>query len=256
VERYIIYQKRILEVKRKVKGAIVYPIFLIGVTVALLSFLLTYVVPKFADIYSDFKADLPTPTLILINLTHFIKTYSILFVIGIIASAFLFRAWLRSEKGRATADSLILKLPIVGGIASGYYISAITRTLGTVLAGGIPMLDALEMVARSITNRDYSARLAEVQARVSEGMSLSDAMERYELMSTMTLRMVEVGEATGSLEVMLDDISGFYEDELNMRLQRVTNLIEPVIMLGMGLIVGSIVVSMYLPILQIAGTVG
>jgi len=234
----------------------VYPIFLIGVTTALLAFLLTYFVPQFADIYADFRADLPTPTLILINLTHFIKTYAIFFILGIIVAAFIFRTWIRSEKGRATADRLLLKLPIAGGIANGYYVSAITRTLSTVLSGGIPMLDALDMVARSITNRDYSGRLAEVQSRVSEGMSLSDAMERYELMSPMTLRMIEVGEATGALEVMLENISGFYEDELNLRLQRVTSLIEPVIMLGMGLIVGSIVVSMYLPILQIAGTVG
>jgi len=256
VERYITYLKRILEVKRRLKGAIVYPLFLIGVTVALLSFLLVYVVPKFAEIYEDFESELPAATLILINLTGIIKSYLIYFLLGLVAAIFLFRTWYRSEKGRAAADRLVLKLPIAGDIVRGYYVSAITRTLGTVLAGGIPMLEALEMVSRSITNRDYSNKLNDVKARVSEGMSLSDAMEQNELMSQMTLRMVDVGEATGALEVMLDDISSFYEDELNQRLNRVTSLIEPVIMLGMGLIVGSIVVSMYLPILQIAGTVG
>jgi type IV pilus assembly protein PilC len=255
LERYILYLKRILEVKRKVKGAMVYPIFLIGVTTALLSFLLVVVVPSFTAIYADFQAELPVATVILMNITSFIRSYIIFFLLALIAGAFAFKSWYRTDKGRELADRITLRLPLLGPIIISYYVSTICRTLGTILSGGIPMLESLDMVARSITNRSYSARLEEVQLRVREGMSLSDALEQYELMSPMTLRMVEVGEATGALEVMLEDISTFYEDEMGLRLQRITNLIEPVIMLGMGVIVGAIVIAMYLPILQIAGTV-
>jgi len=255
ISRYIKYLKRVLEVKRKLKGALTYPVFLIGVTFAIVLLLFTYVVPTFSEIYVDFNAELPRPTVILMNSTRFIKSYFPFFAVGFVALLIGFRMWYRTGRGRAAADTYILKLPYVGGLVRGYYISAVSRTLATVLAGGIPMLEALEMVARSVTNRDLSTRLIKVQSRVREGMSLFLALEESRIMTPMTIRMVEVGEATGSLETMLDDISVFYEDEVNLKLQRLTTLVEPVIMLLMGIVVGTVVLVMYLPIFELAGTV-
>lgn len=255
VARYITYLKRLLEVKRKLKGALTYPIFLIGITFGIVLLLFTYVVPTFSEIYMDFNAELPRPTVILMNSTRFFKSYFPFFIAAFAAAGFGFRVWYQTGKGRMTADTYMLKLPLVGGLVRGYYISAVSRTLATVLAGGIPMLDALEMVAKSVTNRDLSARLFKVQSRVREGMSLFLALEESGMMTPMTIRMVEVGEATGSLETMLDDISVFYEDEVNLRLQNMTTLIEPVIMLMMGIVVGTVVLVMYLPIFELAGTV-
>ncbi|HEY3346409.1 MAG TPA: type II secretion system F family protein, partial [Nitrospirota bacterium] len=149
----------------------------------------------------------------------------------------------------------ILNVPLVGSLIMGYQVSSITRTLATILSGGIPIIQALEMVARSITNREISDKLYDVQERVRQGTSLADAIEKTDIMPPMTIRMIEVGEATGALEIMLDDISNFYEEEVNVKVQRLTNLIEPIIMLTMGLVVGSIVIVMYLPIFELAGAV-
>lgn len=255
LSRYIAYLKRVMEVKQKLKSALTYPVFLIGVTFMVIAVLFTYVVPTFSDIYADFNAELPRATVILMTFTKFLKRYLLFFIGGGIAGVFLFRFWYRTEKGRTLVDRYVLKVPLVGTLINNYYTSTISRTLATVLSGGIPMLDALDMVARSVTNRDLSTRLRKVQSRVREGMSLYLALEESGMMSQMTIRMVEVGEATGSLETMLDDISTFYEDEVNANLQRVTTLIEPVIMLLMGAVVGTVVLVMYLPIFELAGTV-
>ena len=253
--RLIIYQKKLLDVKRKLKTAVTYPIFLVGVTVLLLVFLLTYVVPSFTQIYADTQSSLPMPTIILMSVTRFLKTYILFFIALGAALVFAFRAWYRTDAGRLKADSYLLKLPLLGGTVMGYIISTMTRTLATILSGGIPMLQALEMVSKSITNRAISEKLKYAQERVREGISLAAAFEETRIMPVMTIRMIEVGEATGALESMLDDISTFYEDEVNVKVQRMTNLIEPVIMLSMGVVVGAIVIIMYLPIFELAGTV-
>lgn len=255
LERYIKYQKRMLAVKRKLKTALTYPLFLIGVTTALMIFLLTYVVPSFSEIYVDFKADLPMPTMVLMHSTRLIRSYMPLFVVLVVLSVMAFRAWYKTPKGREAVDGYLLRIPMAGGLIKGYFISTMSRTLATILAGGIPMLQALEMVSRSVTNQVLAGKLRFVQERVREGISLAHALEETEVMPPMTIRMIEVGEATGALETMLDDISVFYEDEVDVRLQRFTTLVEPVIMLFMGIMVGGIVLIMYLPIFELAGTV-
>jgi type IV pilus assembly protein PilC len=255
LERYIKYSKKMLAIKRQVITALTYPTFLVGATVLLLIVLLVYVVPTFSQIYSDFKTGLPLPTVMLMNTTTFLKQYFLVFAGCVAALVFAFRAWYKTEGGRKRVDANILRVPLVGSLVVGYQVSSITRTLATILSGGIPIIQALEMVARSITNREISDKLYDVQERVRQGTSLADAIEKTEIMPPMTIRMIEVGEATGALEIMLDDISNFYEDEVNVKVQRLTNLIEPIIMLTMGLVVGSIVIVMYLPIFELAGAV-
>ncbi len=255
LERFIIYQKRLLDVKRKMVSALTYPTFIVGFTILLLIFLLTYVVPAFTQTYADSQASLPLPTLMLMNFTHILRKFFLLFVALAVGAVYAFRAWYRTDNGRLTVDKYLLKVPLIGGALKGYIISTMTRTLSTILSGGIPMLQALEMVSRSITNREVSNKLKYVQERVREGISLAGSFEETKIMPTMTIRMIEVGEATGALEAMLDDISNFYEDKVNVRLQRLTSLIEPIIIATLGLIVGSIVIIMYLPIFEMAGTI-
>jgi type IV pilus assembly protein PilC len=255
IERYIEYLKKMITVKRQLKSATTYPIFLLGFTVLLLAFLLTYVVPTFSQIYAESKAALPIPTLILMNITQFMKRYILVFIALVLGLIFAFRAWYKTDAGRKTVDGYILHLPLVGKLIKGYIISTTTRTLATILSGGIPMLQALEMVARSVTNREFSLKLRYAQERVRQGSSLAAAIEETSMMPAMTIRMIEVGEATGALETMLGNISAFYEEETNTDLVRLTTLIEPVIMVTMGLVVGSIVVIMYLPIFELAGTI-
>lgn len=253
--RFIIYQKRLLDVKRKMVSALTYPTFIVGFTILLLIFLLTYVVPAFTQTYADSQASLPLPTLMLMKFTHILKHYFPLFIAMALGMAYAFRGWYRTENGRLTVDKYLLKVPLIGGALRGYIISTMTSTLSTILSGGIPMLQALEMVSRSITNREVSNKMKYVQERVREGKSLAGSFEETKIMPTMTIRMIEVGEATGALEAMLDDISNFYEDRVNVRLQRLTSLIEPIIIATLGLIVGSIVIIMYLPIFEMAGTI-
>ncbi|MGA2193251.1 MAG: type II secretion system F family protein [Nitrospirota bacterium] len=255
LERYIVYLKRMLNVKRDLISAATYPIILIGATTALLIVLLTYVVPSFSQIYSDFKSDLPLPTVILMHITGIIRRYIGMVAIGLVAAVFAFRAWYKTDGGRKIVDGYLLKFPVLGKLISGYITSNMTRTLSTILSGGIPMLQALEMVARSVTNREVSLKLRYAQERVREGSSLANALDETKILPAMTIRMIEVGEATGALEHMLDDISNFYEEEMNIRVKRATNLIEPIIMLSMGLVVGSIIIIMYLPIFELAGAV-
>ncbi|MBI5190389.1 MAG: type II secretion system F family protein [Nitrospirae bacterium] len=255
LERYIAYQKRMLTVKRKLKSALTYPLFLMGFTSGVLALLLLYVVPVFSEIYGDFKGELPLPTVILMNSTRFIKNYLPLFAALAIGCFFMLRAWYRTDRGRLVLDGYLLKLPLVGGLIKGYFISTMARTLATILSGGIPMLQALEMVSRSVTNRVLASKLSYAQERVREGSSLAGAFEETGIMPAMTIRMIEVGEATGSLEVMLDDISTFYEEEVDVRLNGMLSLMEPVMLATMGVLIGSIVVIMYLPIFELAGTV-
>jgi type IV pilus assembly protein PilC len=255
LERFIIYQKRLLDVKRKMVSALTYPTFIVGFTILLLIFLLTYVVPAFTQTYADSQASLPLPTLMLMDFTHILRKFFLLFFALLLGAVYAFRAWYRTDNGRLTVDKYLLKVPLIGSALKGYIISTMTRTLSTILSGGIPMLQALEMVSRSITNREVSNKLKYVQERVREGISLAGSFEETKIMPTMTIRMIEVGEATGALEAMLDDISSFYEDRVNVRLQRITSLIEPIIIATLGLIVGSIVIIMYLPIFEMAGTI-
>ena len=255
MERYIAYLKQMITIKRQIISAVTYPIFLIGFTMILLVVLLTYVVPSFSEIYSDFKAELPLPTVILINSTRLLRSYVPLVAVAIILAVYGFRVWYRTPKGRRAVDAQLLKVPLLGTVIQGYVISTMTRTLATILSGGIPMLQAIEMVAKSVTNREVSQSLEYTQERVREGMSLAKALEETRIMPPMTIRMIEVGEATGALETMLNNISTFYEEEVTVKVQRLTNLIEPVIMLGLGLVVGTIVIVMYLPIFELAGTV-
>ena len=255
MQRYIAYLKLVIGVREKVLKALAYPFFLIVVGAAVVLFLLLYVMPTFAEIYGRGKGSLPLPTQILLTMVENVQLWLPWTAAGALGLTALVYQWARTPRGRAQLDRVSLHVPLVGEILLKNHIVRMARTLSTVLAGGIPLLHALQITSGAITNRVISAALVRATDRVREGGSLSASLKVEHFMPPMTLEMIEVGETTGALESMLLDVAEFHEGELDLRLSQLTTWIEPVLLLVMGFIVGGIVIIMYLPVFQIAGAV-
>lgn len=253
--RYIAYLKLVIGVREKVVKALAYPAFLIVVGIAVVSFLLVYVMPTFAEIYGQSKANLPGPTRMLMTAVEQIRHWLPWLIAGTVGLGVLTYQWVRTTAGRAQLDRLSLRLPLVGNILLKNQIIRMARTLATVLAGGIPLMYAMQITSGTTTNRVIAEALARATDRVKEGMGLAASLKQEGFLPHMTLEMIEVGETTGSLEPMLQDVAEFYESELDLTLNQLTAWIEPVLLLVMGVIVGGIVIVMYLPVFQIAGAV-
>jgi len=256
IRRYIAFLKRTEGFRGKIVAALFYPAILIGVASIAITVLLIYVVPTFSQIYADSGAVLPLPTQMLINFTGFLKRYLLLFIGLIFVAMALFRRWSETPAGRYLVDGLKIKTPFLGAILTRYAVSGFTRTLGTVLGSGIPIVEALKMSVGTLNNRVLERGLLTAVVRVEEGSKLSTALESIKLMPPLALRMLSVGETTGSLEEMLSDISDYFEEEIERNLQVLATAIEPAIMVVMGVVIGVIIVTMYLPIFKIANTVG
>lgn len=255
LQRYIAYLKLVIEVREKVVKALAYPAFLIIVGIAVVSFLLVYVMPTFAEIYGQSKADLPGPTKLMLVAVESIRHWLPWLVVGLVGLLVVTYRWFRTPAGREQFDRLSLRAPIVGDVLLKNQIIRLTRTLSTVLAGGIPLMTALQITSGAITNRTISRAIANATDRVRDGMGLAASLKLEGLLPQMTLEMIEVGETTGGLEAMLQDVAEFHEGELDLQLSQLTTWIEPVLLLVMGIIVGGIVIVMYLPVFQITGTV-
>ena len=255
LKRYIAYLKLVIAVREKVVKALAYPAFLIVVGAAVVSFLLLYVVPTFSEIYGQNKAALPGPTRMLLTVVKTGQDWLPWLVGGALALAVLVTQWLRTPRLRAQLDLVGLHLPLIGDVLLKNQIVRFTRTLSTILAGGIPLLAALKLTSGTLTNSVISQAVLRATDRVKEGTRLAVALREERFLPPMTLEMIEVGETTGALEGMLQDVAEFHEGELDLRLSQLTTWIEPVLLLIMGLIVGGIVIIMYLPVFQIAGTV-
>ncbi|HJV64963.1 MAG TPA: type II secretion system F family protein [Geomonas sp.] len=256
IRRYIAFLKRTEGFRGKIIAALFYPAILITVAAVAITLLLVYVVPTFSQIYSESGAALPVPTQMLISFTGFLKRYLLVFVAIGFALAAAFRRYKETESGRFAVDRLKVKAPFIGPIATRYAVAGFTRTLSTVLGSGIPIVEALRMSVGTLNNRLLERGLLSAVIRVEEGSKLSAALESIKLMPPLALRMLSVGETTGSMEEMLSDISDYFEDEIERNLQVLTTAIEPAIMIVMGVVIGTIIITMYLPIFKIAGTVG
>lgn len=256
IERYINYLKIVDGIKQKVINALIYPVLLLAVVAAVVLFLVTYAVPTFAEMYKDFAGQLPLPTVVLIEFTSFIKGN--IFIIGflVLCLALAFRIWSKTPSGRLTVWSLILKIPLLKDITSRYFVSQVSRTLALIIGGGIPLLSSLEIVRDSVTNPILASRIRNAATKVREGVSLATAFSEENVMESLPNQMVHVGESTGSLEEMLKAIADLYDEEVSLNITRMTALIEPLLMLCMGVLVAAIVVSMYLPIFYLGGVAG
>jgi type IV pilus assembly protein PilC len=255
LQRYTAYLKLVIGVREKVVKALAYPVFLIVVGVAVVAFLLMYVMPTFSEIYGQSAAQLPMATQLLLSAVAEFRNWLPWLLAAMAGTALLAYQFVRTEGGREQIDRMSLRLPIVGDVLLKGEIIRLARTLSTVLAGGIPLMTALQITAGAITNRVLSKSLVRATDRVRDGVGLAASLKQEGFLPQMTLEMIEVGETTGSLEAMLQDVAEFHEGELDLRLNQLTTWIEPVLLLVMGFLVGGIVIIMYLPVFQIAGTV-
>ncbi len=253
--RFIAYQKRVEALKAKVRSAAFYPFLLTLAVVAVLSFLIFYVIPTFTQIYADAQVQLPLATRILIGISKDAASALPVVVPVLILGTLLGRGFLRSERGILFLDRTKLVLPFFGQLFANYALSAFCRTLGTTLSSGLPMVPALRMSSGTLNNRVLERGLGSVIQRVEEGASLSGALEPSRIFPLIALRMVGIGESSGALADMLTDVADYYEGEVEKRLDRLTTMIEPLMMLGMGLLVGGVVIAMYLPIFQMGATI-
>lgn len=255
LQRYIAYLKLVIGVREKVTKAMAYPAFLILVGLAVAAFLLMYVMPTFAEVYGQSQTRLPAATRLLLAMVSTLRTWLPWLLAGSAALAGSAYLWWRSEGGRETLDRLSLRAPLVGDVLLKGQIIRVARTLSTILAGGIPLPQALQITSGAITNRVIARALVRTTDRVRQGAGLAASLKQEGFLPPMTLEMIEVGETTGALETLLQDVAEFHEGEMDLRLGQLTTWIEPVLLLVMGALVGGIVIVMYLPVFQLAGTV-
>ncbi|OLE66318.1 MAG: hypothetical protein AUG03_00530 [Acidobacteria bacterium 13_1_20CM_2_68_14] len=248
--RYTTYQKTMLSLKRKVTSALIYPAILFVLMIGLVAILITWVVPKFTDFYKDFGADLPLLTRMLIGLSTTVTHNGLYLLAALVLVAVAFRAWLKTPAGRLARDRFMVRMPIIGSVFHRFAVSRFMRTLGTLIAGGIPAVTALGMSARAVGNLEFENRLLDVERKVREGSSLWEALEATRLFNDIAIEMTRVGESTGSLHDMLSNISDFYDEEIETRISTIMVFIEPVMLVIMGSFVVLIMLAIYLPLLR------
>jgi type IV pilus assembly protein PilC len=248
--RYIAYQKKMIAVMTKLKTSLAYPIFLVFALIVVLGIFFLYVIPNFTKMYSDQPGALPFLTNILIEVTGVLTRYAPVILAGLVAAGAALYWWQKTVPGRNALDSAKLKIPLLRSFIMHYLLAQITRTLATVLRGGIPLVQALDTTSGVISNRAMARRLSEARVLLTEGVSLAESFERSGVAPDITVRMIEVGESSGDLPQMLEDVADYYDQEVENRLTALTTMIEPVLMLTMGVIMAVIVVALYLPIFE------
>jgi type IV pilus assembly protein PilC len=251
LRRYVKYQRTVMNLARKVVSTLVYPAILICLSVVLIAILMTVVIPKFRDFFGDFQADLPLLTVVVMHTATFLRSNVVFLLGGLAALGFFGSRFLKSPRGAEWGDAAILKIPVIGGIFRRFAISQFTRSLATLLGGGTPLVPALENAAQAVGNRYVSRRVSEVIPRVREGGELWKALEETGIFTNLTIEMIKVGEASGALEEMLTSVSDFYDEEIDLMLGRVISFVEPAILVIMGGVVMTILLSVYLPIFKL-----
>lgn len=255
LERYIAYQKLSLSVRKKVIVSLMYPAILVVLVIVLIVFLVTYVVPNFAQLYESMQADLPAMTQILIVVGTTARNYILAFVGGLLAAVVGFRFWARREKARERIDRAKLRIPLFGDIWIKYQVAQFSRVLSTLLSGGIPLVQGLETASESLGTPLLRKALAKAGRMVREGQSLSASLASTGIFPPLSIDMIEVGESTGALPAMLTSVAEFYEDDVNTNMTAAMSLIEPAIMIFMGIFVAFVLVALYLPIFSLADTI-
>jgi type IV pilus assembly protein PilC len=255
LRRFLGYQKILGQVKRKVTGAMAYPIVLVSLSVGLIFVLMTYVIPKFTEFYSGFGADMPLLTVIVVGAATFLRAHVLEILLGLAAAVFLFDRWRRTERGRRALDGFLLKVPVLGVVLHEFSLSQFARALATLVGAGTPLVTALDISTGSVGNRRVSDAVASVVPKVREGAELWRSLEETGQFTSLTVEMIKVGEATGALEEMLTNVSDFYDESLEARLQTIINLIEPVILIVMGGVIATILLSVYLPMFTILSNI-
>jgi len=255
LERYIQYQRTALTVKKKLLASLVYPALLVIMVLVMVTFLVTYVIPNFAELYRSMSQDLPPLTQALIVFTDAFKKYQIALMFLIVGAIAGLLIWRSTERGREGLDRLKMKLPLAGIVWIKHQVAQFSRILATLLSGGIPVVQALETAAQSVTSPLLRRSLDAAKGQVREGRSLSQGLSESRFFPAMAIEMIEVGESSGALPQMLASVADFYEEDVSTSLAAMLTLIEPLILIFMGLIVALVLIALYLPIFSLAGKV-
>jgi type IV pilus assembly protein PilC len=256
LNRLAVYLEKSMKLKRKVKGAMTYPGVVLGMSVAIITLLLVKVVPVFQSIFAGMGRELPFVTQTLINLSSFVTDNSLYIMGAIVLVIVALVRFYRTENGRYLFDRMILKPPVIGSLMRKVAIAKFTRTLSTLISSGVPILDGLEIVSRTSGNKIVEKALMETRKNISEGKTIAEPLAATTVFPPMVVQMIAVGEATGSLDSMLSKIADFYDDEVEVAVAAMTSMLEPMLMVFLGGVVGGMIVAMYLPIFQIGSIVG
>jgi type IV pilus assembly protein PilC len=249
------YIEKAEKLKSKVKGAMVYPSIVLVVAVGVTVVLLLFVTPTFEKMFKDFGGAMPAPTQFIIDLSKALQHYGIYMLIAVIAAVVAFKTWVASKSGRQQWDSFAIRTPIFGPLIRKVAVARFTRTLGTMISSGVPILDALEVVAKTAGNSVVEKAIRYTKEKISEGKTIVEPLAETKVFPPMVVQMIGVGEATGAMDQMLTKIADFYDDEVDAAVSALTSMIEPVMMVFLGGVVGGFLDAMYLPIFNIAGTI-
>lgn len=248
------YMEKAMKLKSKIKGAMIYPISIVSVAVIVTTILLIFVIPTFADMFGSFGKALPLPTQIAMNLSYVTIAYFKYIIALWVAIFFTVRMWYRTEKGRYAIDGFLLKLPIFGDLFRKAAVARFTRTLSTLISSGVPILDSLYITGKTAGNKVVEKVILDARQSISEGRTLTEPLVESQVFPPMVCQMINVGETTGALDSMLNKIADFYDDEVDSAVSNLTALMEPLVIVFLGVIIGGLVVAMYMPIFQL-GTV-
>lgn len=256
LSRLATFMEKSMSLKKKIKGAMTYPAICLCISLVITAVILVFVVPVFSAMFADFGQALPAPTQVVVNLSEFAQKNFFLIVAGLFALVYAIKKIYNTEKGRKKIDILILKAPVVGSLVRKVSVAKFTRTLGTMLQSGVPILDSLTVVGKTAGNKVIEQAVFRVADSITEGRSIAEPLEETGVFPSMVVQMINVGESTGALDVMLEKIADFYDEEVDQAVENMTAMIEPFMMVFLGGLIGGLVIAMYLPIFKMASVVG
>lgn len=257
LDKLAVYKEKTQAIKKKVKSVLAYPVAIIVVAIALIMVMMMFVLPAFKKVYSGMGAELPGMTQVVMAISDFFVSYGWVIIIGMIASIFILYKWhQRSPAFQKQVDNLLLRLPIFGPIVKKATIARWSRTTATLFAAGVPLVEALDSVAGASGNILYEEATQDIRSKVTQGLSLTSSMQSTEMFPNMVLQMASIGEESGSLDDMLNKSAEFYEDEVDNSIAQLSSLMEPIIMVVLGVIIGTLLVAMYLPLFNLGSVVG
>lgn len=255
LNRLAVYLEKAEALQRKVKSAMTYPTVVCIVALGATIFMLMFIIPTFARMFSDFGGELPTPTKVVMGLSVFLRSYWYFLAAGVVALIIAFKRFYATDVGKLRIDALLLKVPVLGVVIRKSSVARFTRTLGTLISSGVPILNGLEITARTAGNKVVELAVLDTKESISQGNTISEPLRKSGVFPPMVTQMIGVGEQTGALDEMLEKIANFYDDEVDTAVDSLTSVIEPVMIVVMGVIVGGMLVAMYLPMFKLISVV-
>ncbi|SLM27446.1 PilC [Desulfamplus magnetovallimortis] len=255
LRRLSAYMEKMAKLKKQVKGAMTYPGITLAIAIIVVAVILVFVIPVFSQMFESMGGALPAPTLIVIAMSEFVKKYIVFIIVGIIVAAIGIKKIYNTKKGRIIMDDMILKVPVFGILIKKVAVAKFTRTMGTMMSSGVSILEALDIVAKTAGNKTVEFAIGDVKVGISEGRSMADPLLESGVFPSMVCSMIAVGESTGALDTMLGKIADFYDEEVDQAVKNLTDLIEPFLLVFLGVVIGGLVIAMYLPIFKIASVV-